>query len=220
MQLYLNDTSPFARWVLVTALEAGVEDFSLVWVDPWASPGSLTAINPFSTVPTLKPENEPAVFESLLVCQYLLGLNEKTANVEWRVASGLHRLAKGKTLMEMAFRRVVLQRFVAPPKNCELIARSEEGVSRALAELEQFFHAPPYGTTASRLSIADLCLAVALAYVRFRLPELFQTAATAKTSEILQQWEKRPSFAATSPQALKAQPESLRALKSSAAASR
>ncbi|MDR2244911.1 MAG: glutathione S-transferase N-terminal domain-containing protein [Burkholderiales bacterium] len=118
MQLYLNDTSPFARLVLVTALETGIEDIQLHWIDPWESPDSLTEVNPFSTVPTLTLESGQAIFESLFICQYLLGRCQKNTAVKWCDVDDLHRFSIGKTLMEMSFRSVVLQRFVAQPEIC------------------------------------------------------------------------------------------------------
>ncbi|MDR0251278.1 MAG: glutathione S-transferase family protein [Burkholderiales bacterium] len=212
MQLYLNDTSPFARLVLVTALEAGIENVQLRWVDPWESPDALTEINPFSTVPTLKPDTELALFESLLICQYLFGLCRKNATVKLWDADDLHRLAAGKTLMEVSFRSVVLQRFVAQPESCEWYVRGRASIGRALACIDNVFYAPPENG-ASDFSMADLCLALALSYMRFRLPELIKKKATGETLSKLERWEKRRSFELTSPQALKAKPETLVALR-------
>ncbi|MDR2016196.1 MAG: glutathione S-transferase [Burkholderiales bacterium] len=208
MQLYLNDTSPFARLVLVTALEAGIEDIRLRWVDPWKSPDSLIAINPFSTVPTLELESGQAIFESLFICQHLLGLCQKNVAIKLCSVDDLPRLSVGKTLMEMSFRSVVLQRFVAQAESCELVVRSKAGIGRALAGIDGVFHAPPEDE-ASGFSMADLCLALALSYMRFRMPELIKEKATDNTLAKLEFWEKMPSFEWTSPQALKAKPETL-----------
>jgi len=208
MQLYLNDTSPFARLVLVTALEAGIEDIRLRWVDPWASPDALTAINPFSTVPTLELASGQAIFESLFICQYLLGLCQKNKTVQWCGVDDLPRLSVGKTLMEMSFRSVVLQRFVAQAENCELVVRSRAGIGKALDGIDRVFHAPPENE-ATGFSMADLCLALALSYVCFRLPDLITERATDNTLAKLERWEKRRSFERTAPQALKAKPETL-----------
>lgn len=50
MKLYLNDTSPFSRVALATALLTNVQEFELVWVDPWSSPTELLQVNPFSMI--------------------------------------------------------------------------------------------------------------------------------------------------------------------------
>lgn len=212
MQLYLNDTSPFARFVLVTALEAGVEEMKLNWVDPWETPDSLTAVNPFSTVPALKVNDAPIIIESLLICQYLVQSFRKNHGSNPADARDLHRLSIGKTLMEMSLRHVILRRFVQQPEHCELYTRSKAGVVRALAGLDDVFRAPPANEPPD-FPMADSCLALALSYVRFRLPELMETASNGIRAN-LDIWERKPSFELTSPQALKARPDTLAALKS------
>lgn len=163
MQLYLNDTSPFARLVLVTALEFGIENIVLNWVDPWASADTLTSINPFSTVPALKPENGPVILESLLICQYLYEQSKgKSHSCD---VIDLHRLSIGKTLMEVSFRNVILQRFVPQPTSCELFTRSQSGIARALASLDKLLSAPP-SIHSKDITIVDVCLALSVSYTR------------------------------------------------------
>ncbi|STQ90335.1 glutathione S-transferase family protein [Iodobacter fluviatilis] len=202
MRLYLNDTSPFSRLVLITALEAGVSQLDFVWVDPWASPESLLQLNPFSLVPTLEIKEEEALYESLFICDYLLaqgkgGLSHSSHDVE-----RLQRYALGKLLMETAFKKVVNDRFSGPDH-----ALSDRGIAalqRALAQLEILL-----AHQAAPLSLPDLCLAVALEYIQFRLPDVFAAHAGPQTLAWLTPYQNRPSFVATTPQRLKAQPASL-----------
>ncbi|MCL2309721.1 MAG: glutathione S-transferase [Proteobacteria bacterium] len=212
MQLYLNDTSPVARLVLVTALEAGVEDLQLCWVDPWASPESLTELNPFAAVPTLKPDTGKAIFESLFICQYLLGQCRKNTIVKLSDADDLHRLSMGKALMEMMLRCVISQRFDAQAENSDLYKRSKTGIGRALAVIDEAFQAPPENGT-SGFTMADLYLALAVSYVRSKMPDLFKEKATSSTLAKVERWEKRRAFELTTPQALKAKPATLAALR-------
>lgn len=72
MKLYLNDTSPFSRVVLATALLCDCRQLTLEWVDPWQSPETLRRVNPFCMIPTLELEEGTALTESLSICQYLI----------------------------------------------------------------------------------------------------------------------------------------------------
>jgi len=208
MQLYLNETSPVARLVLITALEANVEDLQLCWVDPWASPDALTEINPFSAVPTLQTDTGAAVFESLLICQYLLGVSRKNTTVKWSDADDLPRLAVGKALMEMSLRNVILQRFIPQPEGCELFLRGKAAIGRALTTIDRVFDEPPENKAAN-FTMADLCLALAVSYARSKTPEIVVEKASSSTQAKLALWEKRTSFELTTPQALKARPQTL-----------
>ncbi|MDR2244912.1 MAG: hypothetical protein LBE15_05855 [Burkholderiales bacterium] len=90
--------------------------------------------------------------------------------------------------------------------------RSKAGIGRALAGIDNVFYAPSENE-ASSVSMADLCLALGLSYVCFRLPERIEEKATSGTLAKLERWEKRRSFELTTPQALKAKPETLAALR-------
>ncbi|NWO06368.1 MAG: glutathione S-transferase N-terminal domain-containing protein, partial [Alteromonadaceae bacterium] len=47
MELYLNQTSPYARVARICAIEKQLsQDVNLVWVDPWADDTALLIANP------------------------------------------------------------------------------------------------------------------------------------------------------------------------------
>jgi glutathione S-transferase len=88
MKLYLNETSPFSRVVLATAMLTNIKRLNqrptdegakaltgtldLIWVDPWQSPDNLKAVNPFCTIPVLELDNGTALSESACICEYLI----------------------------------------------------------------------------------------------------------------------------------------------------
>ena len=213
MKLYLNDTSPFARFVLAVALEVEIEDIQFCWVDPWESPNSLIEINPFSTVPVLKLDTNVVIFESLFICKYFIEQGEKNNFIQPYDANDLSRFSVGKTLMEMAFRNVILSRFVAKYEDCELYVRSKTSIERALIGIDRVFQAPPVKDKFSNLLMPDLCLALAISYINFRVPSFLEKNVSGNTLEKLHQWENRPSFKLTAPQSLKIKPKSLFELK-------
>jgi len=209
--LYLNDTSPFARLVLVTALEVGVWDINLVWVDPWASPEDLLTLNPFSTVPTLTLNDGTALYESLLICEYLIAHAEPVRSVlvrsEYGNQAALQRLALGKSLMELAFRRVITERFASSASGSILLERANAALVRTLNGLDIALGKQPR-LQMDHPNFPDMCLAVALEYVRFRLNDLFFTQVGPKTLTWLAAWQARPSLKCTVPERLKAHPAS------------
>lgn len=212
MRLYLNDTSPFARLVLVTALETGAWNIDLIWVDPWASPEELLSLNPFSTVPTLKLADGTALYESLLICEYLMANTDPARSAlalpEHGNQAALQRLALGKSLMEFAFRKVVMEKFASSSSSGVLSERAATALVRTLNSLDTALGKQPVQQP-ERPNFPDLCLAVALEYVRFRLNDLFDARVGLKTLAWLAAYRARPSLEGTTPERLKTCPANL-----------
>lgn len=213
MRLYINDTSPFSRLVLVTALEIGISDMDLAWIDPWASPEELLALNPFSTIPALDIGNGPGLYDSLLICEYLIANTDRAHSLtltDYRHRATLQQFALGKNLMELAFRKVIMERFSATSNNNVLLERANAALVRALDSLDAIVEQSE--SQPVRPSLPDLCLAVALAYVQFRLNDLFAAQVSQKARAWLTVWCNRPSFLCTTPEKLKNRPPGLSVL--------
>ncbi|MGH8127479.1 MAG: glutathione S-transferase N-terminal domain-containing protein, partial [Gammaproteobacteria bacterium] len=72
MRLFLSPTSPFARKVKVALIEKHLFDLTEeVWVDPWASPAELVAINPMCQVPTLELDDGQVLTNSDTIIEWL-----------------------------------------------------------------------------------------------------------------------------------------------------
>ena len=221
MRLYLNDTSPFARLVLVTALETGARDIDLAWIDPWASPEDLLVLNPFSTVPTLNLDDGTALYESLLICEYLIAnadpVRSALALPEYGNPAALQRLALGKSLMELAFRKVITEKFAssASGKSASggiLLERANAALARTLNGLDTTLGKQP-GLPMDHPNFPNMCLIVALEYVRFRLNDLFGTQVGPKTLTWLTAWRAHPSLACTQPERLNSHPANISELR-------
>ncbi|MBD2777894.1 glutathione S-transferase family protein [Iningainema tapete] len=196
MKLYLNDTSPFARLILICALEYNIKEIELIWVDPWEMPTNLLAINPFSTVPVLQLDNGDVLYESSIIATYLTSNSTRHTLLEYQ------RFALGKMLIETAFRHVSLTRY--SPENITphpFIARTEQVLKQALNTLSEYDL--PNFSAKEAPDLASLQLAVALDYLTFRLPNLVQSYLHPKVIERLSTFQLRHSFALTTPEILR-----------------
>ncbi|EGR4139754.1 glutathione S-transferase N-terminal domain-containing protein [Vibrio cholerae] len=142
MKLYLNDTSPFSRVVLATALLCDCRQLTLEWVDPWQSSETLRRVNPFCMIPTLELEEGTALTESLSICQYLIQTShtKRLRDVDHQHPGEMMNMGMAKTMMESAFRSVALGRFVDAEN--ELSQRSKIGLQHALIKLENELATP------------------------------------------------------------------------------
>jgi glutathione S-transferase len=197
MKLYLNATSPFARWVLVCALEYAIDPLELVWVNPWEVPEDLRSLNPFSTVPVLQTDTGEALYESSLIVRYLIPTVDHLATYQ--------SLALGEMLLETAFRHVVLQR--DQPSDTlphPLIAQTQQTLARVLQTLTP--EDLPIVTPPDRPDLASLQLAVGLDYLGWRRPNLLAADLPPALHDRLATYQSRSSFQLTDPMVLAAHP--------------
>ncbi|WP_429932777.1 glutathione S-transferase family protein [Agrobacterium vitis] len=204
MKLFLNDTSPFARFALLTAIETGRHDLKLEWVDPWTDDPVLQAVTPFTIIPVLETENGTHIYESLFISRYLAGVDVFTDD-----ETKLARFGFAKTLMEVAFRRVILNRFFNSVPVNTLADRGQAAIIRAVQALEDQLATQE---VSAQPSLADLALAVALDYTRFRLTDLYETSAGPHTRAWLETIGQRTALVRTQPQALASRPVSVKDL--------
>ena len=80
MKLICSLTSPYARRVKVLAHELGIiDDLEIHVVKPRESADYLWKINPIGKVPTLQLDDGPNIYDSLIICDYLIA----TYGPEW-----------------------------------------------------------------------------------------------------------------------------------------
>lgn len=196
MQLFLNATSPFARVARVAALEKGLTDqLELVWSDPWNQDPALLAAHPQLRIPVLVTPEGQAISESLLIAQYLDHIGSGPALVPAdQAAAVLARTSVAYGLMESAFSVVIARKYdgAAVADASVMGQRRLAAIARVLAQLES---APP--AQQAPLTLDVLCTAVALDYVRFRLPQLLPAAHYPQLNGWLQQALQHPHLHAT-----------------------
>lgn len=184
MKFYLSPTSPFARKVRVALSEKALsERTEFVMLDPWASPETLLAVNPLSQVPTLVLDDGLALTGSDGILGALESLHpvpplfpsETGAQMRTIAAAGL---AHG--LIECTVQIVLERRRPAGRQSKATIERRGGAVARVVHKLEADFE-----KRTDRFLLDGIGVAVALAYLDFRLPEYDWRAG----SPLLAEWQ-------------------------------
>lgn len=196
MQLFLNATSPFARVARVAALAKGLaQQLQLVWADPWNADPALLAAHPQLRIPVLVTDNGEAIAESLLIAQYLdhIGTGPQLVPAD-SMAAVLARTSVAYGLMEAAFGVVIARKY----DGAEVADASVMGQRRlaAIARVLALWEAQPPAAP-QPLQLDNLCAAVALDYVRFRLPALLPAATYPRLHAWLAQALQHPHLHAT-----------------------
>lgn len=173
LTLYSQSHSPYARKAVVFAHEAGLADRIAV-VDHETSPtnrnAAVFAVNPLGKVPVLITPEAGAIFDSLVICDYLDGLHDGPRLIpaggaaRWS-ALRLHALAQGLCDAGIALRWETTRRpehLRHPPLAEGQAAKLVETYD--LLERQESFDAPVH--------IGHIGLATALAWLEFReLPD-------------------------------------------------
>jgi glutathione S-transferase len=200
MKLFLNKTSPYARLVLVTAIEAGLsERVELMWTEPWNDPPELLALNPLAKVPALLTDDGVALIESSAICDYLITLARREDLLPSETAARtdtLRRLGLGRAAIDCAFGAVIQRRF-SDGNTTALAQRWLNALPRAAVELD--------GLSGSRLDVrqpdlGDLAVTVAFDYVGFRLPEIAWRERAPALAKFVDRVTIRKSFTNSRPQ--------------------
>ena len=169
MNLYLNQTSPYARLISVVLVETGLDtETESIFVDPWVSPDELLVANPASKVPALTLQDGTRLIESACISDYLIrhsGRSTLSPMSHLDAETRLQILGLGRAAIDCSFGSVIQQRFVP---DSPLIERWLATLPRIAGALEELY-ARRISTDAD---LADLTVAVAFEYIDFRLPEI------------------------------------------------
>lgn len=200
MQLYLSPTSPYGRLVLVGALNAGIRNLQLNFVDPWGNPPELQDKNPFSQIPTLVTDGGHILYDSFIIADYLLD----------HPVRGGHQaaiLAFARILIDQSVKCFALNRHQPPGTPHPHIERARQAIIRALSKAPQL--------DAGSREFAHLALGVALSYLQLRLPEIFAQHVSAANRQALEQFAQRDIIRLTRPEALEKRPKDIDTLRQS-----
>ena len=197
MKLFYSPNSPYARKCRVVIWEKNLQDrVEWVLVNPLESPAELIAINPLSRVPALITDDGLHLSESAVICEYLDTLSPEPPlfPADARICvMAMAALADG--IMDSAVACVMEGRRPPDKQYQEWVVRKEQAILRAIDK----FAAIPLAE--APFSLGTINLAVALAYVQFRLPHLAWQAKYPALATWLETMASRPSFKATEPQA-------------------
>lgn len=202
MKLFYASASPFVRIVLVTAAELGLDD-QIERVDGGTTPmepnPALAEANPVAKLPTLVTDDGEALYDSRVICEYLVA---QAGNDTLLPTRGPERW---KALRDLALVNGILD--AAVMRRYEGAYRPEEfrwapwddgqrgKINRALDVLEDDIAALD-GTT-----LASIAAACALGYLDFRFGDEDWRASRPRLAAWYDDdWAKRPSMVATVPQ--------------------
>ncbi|NYS61164.1 glutathione S-transferase [Vreelandella salicampi] len=170
LTLYLNTSSPYARVVHVCLHETRlIEQTELCWCDPWATDSALVDITPLSRIPALVTEDGQVLTESLLIAHYVDSLSENVPLVPEKQREAVLSLAGfGQGLMEAAFQTVIARKHQGSEADTSVLGmRRVSAIERTLATLNAH---PGIEAPQTERTLGAIVVAVALAYLSFRLP--------------------------------------------------
>jgi glutathione S-transferase len=194
IRLLYSDISPFARKTRIVALERGLADLLFESVDPLGDDtASLWQLNPLGKIPVLVTDKGEVIVDSRNICEFLDGLGSMAPlipSASGRRREVLTRQAIGDGLSELAVDvRMELRRPEAE-RSPAWIARWSAAVTRTISTI-------PAPDIRDDLDLGDIAIAVALTFVRHRLPQIEWTAGRADLHAWLERLAQRNSFRAT-----------------------
>jgi glutathione S-transferase len=170
MILWQNRDSPFARKVLVLAHEVGVrERISLRDTDPH-SDESLRGANPLCKIPTLILDDGRVLYDSRVICEYLLTLGDAARvagprdREAWEISRD-HALGDGICDAAVALRGEKLR--PAAQQSERYIIRQSAAILAACDAL-----AAGVGMLEQRIDIGVIAIGCALGYLDLRHPHI------------------------------------------------
>ena len=192
MKVYFNQTSPYARKVRVVAHEQRLAD-RIQWheTDPWADPLDLHDATQIGKVPALVTHDGVLVTESIAIAQHLDLIGDGPGLSGGDAADLLARTGLAQGLIDASFAIVIEARRPAALQWTDWTQRQAGAIDRTTPRLA----VPPV----SRFDLGDIGLAVALAYLDFRLKDVAWRAARPDLATWLDSVAVRPSMQATRP---------------------
>lgn len=199
MKLFTSPTSPYARLVRVTLLEKQLQDrVDYRFVDPWASPAELLAVNTHSRVPTLVMPSGQVLCEAAVIALFLERRYPEPRLMPRDAVESVHaRLGQAIGCIDNGVGVITERRHGDP--HTPLARRRFDALERAANALAVGIEGQ---APAEDPDLGDLATAVALAWVDFRFGgEIPWRAAQPAAGEWLARMLERPSFTATPPPA-------------------
>jgi len=204
MKLIGSTTSAYVRKVRVVLAEKKL-DYQFIEENPWEADRAPGTGNPLGKVPRLIMDGTEAIFDSRVIVEYL-----DTLSPVGKLIPGTGReRAEVKTWEALADGLLdagALARLEATWPGREDAQRSQAWIDRqlgkvraALQVMSQGLGDKPFCCGGNHLTLADISVCCALAWLDFRFPELDWRAEHPNLAALLAKIGARPSFVATAP---------------------
>lgn len=193
--LYYSPTSPYARKVRVLLRELGLhEQIAEVALSPLDDPAALLSANPLAKVPALALGDGSALYDSRVICAWLLAQHAGLAcapddKAHWQIqrrAALAEGIIDAAVSMTMESRRPDLQR------SDYWLERWTHAIERSVAVLDAEV------ATLSN-AIDAVTTGAALAYLDFRQPQITWRSKAPALARWLDGFAQRPAMQATIP---------------------
>lgn len=195
MKLFYTKTSPYARKVRMAILEKGVEqEVELALENPFQDSPALMEANPLNKVPCLVTGDVGTVFDSRVICRYLDSAYRDPPLVpqgdkKWPVLIGE---SKSDGILDAAF-AIVMERLRSDAEqSSRWLSRWQGVLQRTLNSIEA-----DMSGFVGPISVAQIGLGSALAYLDFRLPERGWRDGRPNLNAWFLEFSNRPSFVET-----------------------
>ena len=204
MKLIGSTTSPFVRKARVVLAEKKL-DYQFVEENPWDADRLPGTGNPLGKVPRLEMDGTEAMFDSRVIVEYLATLSPvgkliPTSGRERAEVKTCEALADG--MLDAAILARLEATWAGRPQEqrCQAwMDRQMDKVKAALKVMSQGLGEKPFCCGGIHLTLADISVCCALAWLDFRFPELDWRADHPNLAALLVKIGARPSFVNTVP---------------------
>ncbi|MDO8699973.1 MAG: glutathione S-transferase N-terminal domain-containing protein [Rhodoferax sp.] len=203
MKLLGSGTSPYVRKVRVVMAEKKL-DYDFVVEDVWAAQTTISESNPLGKVPCLIMEGGEAIFDSRVIVEYLDTLSPVGKLIP-TVGRERAEVKTWEALADGVLDAAILARLEATWGGRNKAQRSPAWIDRQLGKVQASVKAMSLGLgdkpfcAGIYLSLADIAVGVALAYLDFRFSELDWRADHPNLLKLHDKLMLRASFADTQP---------------------
>ena len=204
MKLIGSTTSPYVRKARIVLAEKKL-DYQFVEENPWETELSPGTGNPLGKVPRLVMDGTEAMFDSRVIVEYLdtlspVGKLIPTSGRERAEVKTWEALADG--MLDAAILARLEATWAGRPQEqrCQAwMDRQMDKVKAALKVMSQGLGEKPFCCGGIYLTLADISVCCALAWLDFRFPELNWRADHPNLDALLVKLSARPSFVNTVP---------------------
>jgi glutathione S-transferase len=205
MKLIGSTTSPYVRKVRIVLAEKKLEA-EFIEENVWAADTSIHSSNPLGKIPCLIIDGQEAVFDSRVIVEYLDTLSPVGKLIP---TTGRERLAvkTWEALADGLLDASILARLEATwvgrteaQRSQPWIDRQMDKVHKSLAAMSRGLGDQPF-CHGIHLSLADIAVGCALAYLDFRFPTIDWRSSHPNLASLYEKLAQRPSFIDTQPPA-------------------
>ncbi|MCM2290304.1 MAG: glutathione S-transferase [Sulfuritalea sp.] len=202
MKLIGSLTSPYVRKIRIVLAEKKI-DYDFVLDSPWEAGNQVAALNPLGKVPVLILDDDSTLFDSRVIAEYL---DAVAPNNRLIPASGRERIsvkrweALADGVLDAAVSAFLEARRPDGERSPSWIERQRGKVLQALQAMSDELGEQPW-CHGNSLSLADIAVGCALAYVSFRLGDIKWAEQFPNLAVLHEKLMQRAAFSETLPPA-------------------